>query len=243
MPMRFLIEMDNSSVNLGMQLSLDAERSHYLCKVLRMKNGDNLACFDGMGTSFTARLLHADRKQSTLLVIRVDDAPALVATPLHLGLSLLKGQAMDRALHQATELGASKISLLTARRSNVALNDQRLAHKMTHWRRVISAACEQSGQLYVPGLSAPSDLDTLLASASEIPLAFDLGGAPLPAKMETMETQGYLLLIGPEGGWDDVERQVFEQHKLTRYSLGEHTLRAETAPAVALALISHLQKI
>lgn len=239
MPMRFLIETNQGTVSVGTQLSLDAERSHYLCKVMRVKSGDELACFDGNGTSFTARLLQVKAKKCTLVVSHVDNLSTRSSPRMHLGLSLLKGQAMDRALHQATELGASEITLLAARRSNVHLDAQRMSKKILHWRRVLAAACEQSGHLFVPVLNEPCDLNELLACATEAPLAFDVHGEPLP---ETIVSQDYLLLIGPEGGWDEVERGLFKQHKLFCYRLGDHTLRAETAPAVALTLIRHLQK-
>jgi 16S rRNA (uracil1498-N3)-methyltransferase len=133
----------------------------------------------------------------------------------------------------------AEITLIAARRSNVHLDAQRMSNKILHWRRVLAAACEQSGHLFVPVLNEPRDLNELLTCATEVPLAFDLDGEPLS---ETIASQDYLLLIGPEGGWDDVERGLFKQHKLFCYSLGDHTLRAETAPAVALTLVKHLQK-
>lgn len=235
MPMRFLIQ---TPVSTGAQLSLDAERSHYLCKVMRMKSGDVVKCFDGRGTSFEAELNQANPKKSLLQVIHMEAAVDMAPHGLHLGLSMLKGQAMDRALHQATELGASEISLINAKRSNVALDARRTDNKMTHWQKIVAAACEQSGRLFVPALHRPNGLDTLLAGAPEKPMVFDAAGAPLPG---ALPAESRLILIGPEGGWDDAERTEFTRLGIECYSLGEHILRAETMPAVALALLHHLQ--
>lgn len=240
MPMRFLIEAAiQPGLRPGIELELDRERSHYLCKVMRMKTGDTLMCFDGKGCAFNALLLDANVKKSVLQVATVEPSEAATAHGVHLGLSMLKGQAMDRALQLATELGATELTLIRAKRSNVHLDDKRQDHKMSHWSKVIAAACEQSGHLYLPKLNPPVELDPwLTAQPAEKIIVFDLGGEPLPSALEEGD---YKLLIGPEGGWDDGERTLFGRLGLVSYSLGTHTLRAETTPAVAITLIRHLQ--
>ena len=66
----------------------------------------------------------------------------------------------------------------------------------------------------------------------------DMQGMPLPQKLEPQER---LLLIGPEGGWDDNELSLFNRCGLASYCVSDFTLRAETMPAVALALFQQLQ--
>lgn len=237
MPMRFLIE---TPVSLDAVVTLDAERSHYLCKVMRMTSGASVTCFDGEGTSFRALLIQANAKKSVLQITAIDPTDTPATAGLYLGMSVLKGPAMDRALQQATELGAAGISLVTAQRSNVILHDNRLQNKMTHWRKIIAGACEQSGRLFVPALDGPVALDTLLHTTTHKPMIFDLEGTPLPA---ALPQESRLLMIGPEGGWDETERRLFMQRKLGSYSLGANTLRAETTPAVALTLVRHLQTV
>jgi 16S rRNA (uracil1498-N3)-methyltransferase len=239
MPMRFLIETAiQPGLRPGIELVMDRERSHYLCKVMRMKSGDTVMCFDGKGCAFTAVLAAANPKKSTLQVTTIE--PVRPARPgMHMALSMLKGQAMDRALQLATELGATGLSLIRAKRSNVHLDEHRQDHKMAHWRNVIAGACEQSGHLYLPVLDQPIALDVWLAGrAAETVIVFDLNGEPLPASLPVGD---YSLLIGPEGGWDDSERDLFSRLALATYNLGAQTLRAETTPAVAITLIAHLQ--
>lgn len=236
MPIRFLIDAQPC---LGLDIELDHERSHYLCKVLRHKRGDTVACFDGRGTAFDAELLEAHSKQSVLRVASVAPTAAPAAPHLTLGLGLLKGQAMDRALQQATELGAAAISLLVTERSNVSLPADRAANKLAHWQKIVAGACEQSGHLYVPEVSLQQDVSSLLAAHQAEVAVLDMGGAPLP---QTLAACDRLLLIGPEGGWSDNERALFERQNNQCYRLTDSTLRAETAPAVALALFKHLMR-
>jgi RsmE family RNA methyltransferase len=63
-------------------------------------------------------------------------------------------------------------------------------------------------------------------------------GKPLP---HTLSAQERLVLIGPEGGWDETERALFASSALPCYRLAPTILRAETVPAVALTLLHHVQ--
>ena len=237
MPLRFLIQ--TSPPGVGRQIQLDAERTHYLCKVMRIRNGDEVECFNGAGVVFRATLLNTHHKQATLQVCAVEPALTPQTPVVHLALSVLKGQAMDRALQQATELGVAQLSLLQAKRSNVTLKSDRADNKLTHWQKVIAAACEQCGQLFVPSITPPVSIADHLASSDIKTLVLDQDGAPFPATLAFTDIQ---LLIGPEGGWDESERLLFEQRGLQTYSIAPYTLRAETSPAVALATVYHAQQ-
>lgn len=235
MPLRFLIDLPVSG---GEEIVVSPERARYLTKVMRKKTGDLVACFDGCGTAFTTAITNVSTKQCTLAVTARDAKAPAPANRLHLGIGLLKGPAMDRAMQQATELGVTNITLLDAKRSNVHLRESRATNKFGHWQKVIAAACEQSGRLYLPTLAGPTSLSQLLDEAVERPLVLDANGAPLPSKLEAMDR---LLLIGPEGGWDDSERALFGARAIEQFKLGPHILRAETTPAVALALLQQAQ--
>ncbi len=237
MPLRFLIL---EPVSEGQSINLAADRAHYLTKVMRHKAGDIIECFDGNGTIFDAQLTDVGNKRCTVLVRQVKAVQQRPAITLHLGISLLKGQAMDRAIQQATELGASSICLISANRCNVHLTADRLDNKMSHWEKIIAGACEQSGQLFLPTLTPPQPLGHLIESADREIIILDMHGKKLPATLPNVER---MLLMGPEGGWDDDERRLFAAHQLPHYQLTASTLRAETVPSVALALFSHLQQL
>ena len=55
------------------------------------------------------------------------------------------------------------------------------------------------------------------------------GGAILP------DQSSAAILLGPEGGWADYEREAILAAQWTRVSLGPRILRAETAALAALA--------
>ena len=94
--------------------------------------------------------------------------------------------------------------------------------------------------MFLPTLTPPQPLEHLIASTDTEIIILDMHGNKLPATLPNVER---LLLMGPEGGWDDDERSLFAAHQLPCYQLTASTLRAETVPSVALALFSHLQQL
>ena len=237
MPLRFLIPAPEP-IETDRIIELDRNQAHYVSRVMRAKPGALLDCFDGAGLAFSARVQQAGRETT----LRVDAVAPRVPPPtpaLCVALALLKGPAMDRAIQQAVELGAGQIRLLETARTEVAWKDpRRAANRMQHWVKVISAACEQSGALYLPELHAPQRLATALEAAGAADLVFDASGEPLP---DTLAPAARTLFIGPEGGWEEPEIKGFIARSVPVYRLGNHTLRAETMPAVALALVQQLQ--
>ena len=220
----------------GDSLQLHAERSNYLCRVLRKTVGDELDIFDGQGGLYRCRVTTAHLRRAHIEVINQILLAPQPDKALGLAIALLKGQAMDRAIQQATELGVKDIRLLQAERSNAALKADRLEQKLQHWHRIIISACEQCGQLWLPTLHAPTSVETCLTGQGRqvVSIVFDPDGERIPSELKHPLP---LIFIGPEGGWSDSERQQFARANTASYRLGRTILRAETMPAVALALI------
>ncbi len=244
MPMRFLIEPGGNgrAIAPGHRIRVEADRAHYLARVMRLKSGAVVSCFDGSGRAFNATLTNHSTKHCELEVTEILPTAKPPLFGLTLGLSLIKGQAMDRALQQATELGATDITLVNARRSNVSFSgnaEGRLDNKMRHWRKIVSGACEQSGRMYIPRLHGPVSVNEVIEAADQAQvIVFDPSGKPLPRQLTACDR---MILIGPEGGWEEAELELFEPSAVKIHRFGGNVLRAETSPAVALALVQHIQ--
>jgi len=227
----------SGSHTMDQQLLLTAERSNYLCRVLRLVRGDAIEIFDGAGNVFTCEIITDNPRQTELRVLTQTVTARPQSSKLGVAIGLIKGQPMDRAIAQATELGATDIYLLEGQRSNVKLNKQRMLSKLEHWRKVIVASCEQCGQINLPTLHDPAQLAPMLAQLSETAnhlIFFDPQANPAPTQLAP---QDRVIFIGPEGGFSPEELRAFADAKAEGYRLGTLTLRAETMPAAALALI------
>ena len=100
---------------------------------------------------------------------------------------------------------------------------------MSHWRGVITSACEQSGRTRIPALlPLLSFQDYLLTPSPALRIAM------LPTASKTLNQLHYNnecidLLIGPEGGYTDYEEELLNENKITAITFGPRIMRAETA--------------
>ena len=220
----------------GQSLILGRERAHYLTRVLRLRRGEALVCFDGAGRAVKATLDDAGPRSATLRLLEIVEQAPEPSPRLHLVQALLKGASLDLVMQKATELGASDIHPVIATRSNVPLDPGRLARKVEHWQRVIENAAEQCGALHLPRLHAVRTLDAWLAEPPASCILLHPGAPVLPTDLAAVDLA---LLVGPEGGWTDEERAAAVAAGAREHGLGSRILRGETAPLAALAALRH----
>ena len=182
-----------------------------------MSEGDELDIFDGVGGLYRCRLCHAHQRRAKIEVVEGHPPVPRPANAPSLAIALLKGQAMDRAIQQATELGTQNIWLLQGARSNLSLKQDRLAQKLDHWQRIIASASEQCGQLWLPSLHAPRTVAACLEEQPDHvkPIVFEPTGDVMPPQLEVNNP---LIFVGPEGGWNDEENSCSEAN-ISQYRL------------------------
>jgi len=221
-------------------LTLDAQAGHYLFRVLKLRAGDPLVLFNGDGHDYAAELLSNRRDEVSLRVtarLPAVPEPSLRITVVQ---AVGKGDRMDYALQKATELGAAAFVPLFTERTEVRLDGSRLERRVAHWRRVIVAACEQSGRARLPDLQAPLSLDEWLATPA--------AGARFMLDPNAQESLCALasaglslaVAVGPEGGFSGEEVRRMAHGGVRSARLGARVLRTETAGPAAVAVLQAL---
>lgn len=225
----------------GEKLVLEATTSAHLCRVLRMGEGRPIRLFNGDGREFESHILNPDPRRT---LVEIDaEVSVLVESPLnlHLGLGLSRGDRFDWALQKATELGVTSITPLLTLRSD-KWSKERAEKKMGHWSRLLQSACEQSGRTLLPVLGEPLALSSwvtqLVPSASRFTL--DPTAASWADLDRNQRPSSVVLAIGPEGGFDDQEREFLLSAQFDARSIGPRVLRTETAPLAAISLCQYL---
>lgn len=229
-------------------MTLAAEEAQHMRGVLRLKPGDEVFVFDGLGREYLCRIESLRRDAATLGILEeVEAASPESALDLTLALALLKGEKFDLAVQKATELGATKIVPVMTKLSDIRLRDERDAEKRTaRWRRIALEAAKQSGRARLPEIEEPLGIDSLLENAAqagdELALMFvERGGRSLAQSPGASAVpQSLTALVGPEGGWTDEEIQLARHHDWEIITLGGRILRAETAAISITALLQHL---
>ena len=223
----------------GAQLALAPEAAQHVAKALRLKTGDAIVVFDGRGGEYDAILTRIDKDRVDVKVGAWRDAEAEAALAVGLVQGLPESDKMDWIIQKAVELGVAWIQPIVCDRSVVRLSAERAAKREAHWRRVAVAACEQSGRNRVPEVRPTLGFMSWIAVPSETRRWVLTPGAPaLAAQLRPI---GPLeLLIGPEGGLSERERDLALSQGCVPVSLGPRVLRTETAPLAALAAINAL---
>lgn len=211
--------------------------SHYLTRVLRLSEGDQVTLFNGDGRDYSGEICEV-RRQGVLVRLVASRVPG---NESNLRITLVqvisRGERMDNCLQKASELGVFCIQPVTSRRVEVRLDKQRQAKRLTHWQGVVISACEQSGRALVPEVKAPVSLDEWVAGADAaqclvLDPAAECVMSSFPIAGDTVS-----ILVGPEGGFNKKELDGLKANGITAVSLGPRVLRTETAGPAAVAVL------
>jgi len=218
----------------GDEVKLPVSSARHLAQVLRLRNGDPIALFNGDGRDFAATLLSCHKNGT---VARVGDAGAdepESTLNIHLGIGISKGERMDFALQKAVELGVHSMTPLFTTRSVVRLDGERLANRERHWRGIVISACEQSGRRRLPVLESAHAFADWLRNAHKGRVLLD-HRSPTALRDMVFPEQQITFLVGPEGGLTRIERSAAQAAGFAAARLGPRILRTETAPLAAIA--------
>jgi 16S rRNA (uracil1498-N3)-methyltransferase len=204
---------------------------HYLLTVMRRRDGDAIALFNGRDGEWVARVEVFERRRCRLKLEqqsrpqRDEPGPALLFAPL-------KRIRQEFLIEKATELGVASLAPVLCRRSVVdRINRNRVVS-------IAIEAAEQCGRLTLPEVDQALPLAERLALWPNGHCLFvgDETGTAQPVADAFDEHGLGDLLIGPEGGFDPEElTELRAREGVVPISLGPRTLRAETAALAALA--------
>lgn len=235
-----------SNLTAGTVLLSSEETRHALLS-LRVKPGQEVTLFDGAGREAHGIVSRADasdghRDRHRPLSV---DVGTVICRPFELihrvtlGVAMTKLPRQGYLIEKCTELGVDAIWPMTTDRSVAKTSDA----AVERWRRRAVEAAKQSDRAWVPRILRPNPFAEVLARIGE----FDAAGLADVSADTTIESflapqdtrKSALVLIGPEGGWSDVEREQAQEAGLTPIRLGPTILRTETA-AVAVCAVAAL---
>jgi len=224
----------------GDEIELPAQAGEHLTRVLRLEPGAALTLFNSAGGEYSATLSPSAGKKVRARVHKHERVER--ESPLHVTLwqGVARGERMDLIVQKATELGVARIVPVLAERSVVKLDAKQRERKREHWQAIAISACEQCGRNRVAEVGEPVGLGDAMKSLSDASFRCLLsaeGKETLAAAAESVGTRSVVLLIGPEGGLADGERQFAHAYGFKDFRMGPRVLRTETAGLAALAIL------
>jgi len=221
-------------------LLLSGDEAHRLLHVLRVAPGDAVSLFDGCGHEWVGRVGTVTRQNVAVADLQPITPVPEARVPITLAIGVLKGDQMDAVVRDATMLGAAAIQPLRTAHVSVPPKAWQSGAARERWQRVAIASATQCRRSVVPQVFPVADLDACLRAPAALRLmcAEPALSAEVADWKPVAVPESVLVLIGPEGGWAaaEVDQAVAAGARLL--SLGPRTLRAETAPVVALTLVS-----
>ena len=230
----------------GGMAELRGDEARHLTRVLRVEAGQQFEISDNQA-AYLAEIVEARGERVVFRIVEPLDSPP-PPVGITLCAALIKFDRFEWMIEKATELGVERILPVESTRSQRGLFEA--SRKRTErWVRIARESSQQSRRLRIPEILPALRFEKSLALQADHRYFLDVGegdvgeGAclapPLLRLMPVERPAGsrIAVLVGPEGGWTDAERQLSKVAGWPAVSLGPQVLRAETAASAALAVL------
>jgi len=215
-------------------MTLTAEQSHQMLRVMRMKPNDPLMVLDGLGNGAVARIFAVS---DGLVEIKTEAPQKILAEPsikVTLFQGLPKADKLEWIVQKSVELGVFSVQPVVMAHSIA----KGVPAKLPRLQTIAREAAEQAERGIIPQVFAPMDF----AQACEKLKDFDRvlvcqPGSEAGLAKPDAGGQTVALIIGPEGGISPAELTLLEQAGGVAVGLGPRVLRTETAGLAALAAL------
>ena len=222
----------SKSLSNNLTGTLDKSQSHYLNKVMRVKENEAFSLFNSSG-EWEAKILNISKgivEFNVTKQLRQKEN----SKELWLAFSPIKSNYFNFMIQKATELGVTKFIPIIFDRTIVRkINKERL-------KKVIIEASEQSNRINVPDIEDPKSLDDFLNN-NKVDLIFtDLNSENTKIDLKMVTDKPTCVIIGPEGDFSEEERaKILKFSGVQPLKINENILRSETAVISAISIIKY----
>jgi len=221
----------SKSLSLNLTDKLDKSQSHYVTKVMRIKENEVFSLFNNSG-EWEAKILNITKS-----IVEFNVTKQLRqkenTKELWLAFSPIKSNYFNFMIQKATELGVTKFLPVIFERTIVRkINKERL-------EKVIIEAAEQSNRITVPSIEDPQKLKSFLSNDMDL-IFTDLNTANTKIDLTKLTNKPTCVIIGPEGDFSEHEREeILKFNGVQSVKINENILRSETAVISALSIINY----
>ena len=212
---------------------LDKSQSHYLTKVMRVKENEVFSLFNKEG-EWEAKILGISKsivEFKTTKQLRHKEN----TKELWLAFSPIKSNYQNFMIQKATELGVTKFLPIIFDRTVVRkINKERL-------EKIVIEASEQSNRINVPLIESPQNLDSFLKKDTMDLIFTDLNSDNIKVDKSKLTDKPVCIIIGPEGDFSEAERDKILSFKdVQSVKINENILRSETAVISAISIVNYV---
>ena len=219
------------SLSINLTASLDKSQSHYVSKVMRIKENEVFSLFNS-GGEWEVKILSIAKS-----IVEFNVTKQLRQKEnfkeVWLAFSPIKSNYFNFMIQKATELGVTKFLPIIFDRTIVRkINKDRL-------EKIIIEAAEQSNRITVPIIEEPQKLENFLSNDMDL-IFTDLNTTNTKIDVKKLTTKPTCVIIGPEGDFSEEEREkILKFNDVQPIKINENILRSETAVISALSIINY----
>ncbi len=223
---------DLSRVKIGDPIEVAGQEAHHAARVKRVRPGERIGLLDGEGHHASGTLQSVGGSRSNpVLDIRVDhwEQTAPISPVVEVAAALPKGDRLDRMIDLLAQIGVTRYCPLICDRSQRRAETVRPDKLM----RISDEAMKQCRRPWRMEIGEPIAFESAIQDPAAV--VADASG-PVWCGAADFSSRT-LILVGPEGGWSNAERQVFVDTQARVRRFGLFVLRIEAAAAAASAMV------
>ena len=212
---------------------LDKSQSHYLSKVMRVKENEVFSLFNSNG-EWEAKVLSISKGIIEFKIIKQIRQKANLKE-LWLAFSPIKSNNQNFMIQKATELGVTKFFPIIFDRTVIRkINTERL-------KKIVIEASEQSNRINVPIIEESQKLNNFLKTNSIDLIFTDLNSSNNKIDKSKLTDRPICIIIGPEGDFTEAEREeILSFRGVQAIKINENILRSETAVISAISIVNYV---
>ena len=222
----------SNSISTGMTGMLDKSQSHYLNKVMRIKENEFFSLFNNKG-EWEAKILKISKGLVEFEIIKQLRQKENMKD-LWLAFSPIKSNYQNFMIQKATELGVTKFLPIIFDRTIVrSINVERL-------KKIAIEASEQSNRINIPLIEQTQNLESFLNSNLVDLIFTDLNSNNKKIDKSKLTNKPICIIVGPEGDFSELEREKILTFKgVQTVKINENILRSETAVISAISIVNY----
>ncbi len=222
----------SNSIMTGMTDRLDKSQSHYLNKVMRVKENEIFSVFNNKG-EWEAKILKISKGFVEFQIIKQLRQKENIKD-LWLAFSPIKSNYQNFMIQKATELGVTKFLPIIFDRTIVrSINVERL-------KKIVIEASEQSNRINIPSIEQTQNLESFLNSNLVDLILTDLNSTNKKIDKSKLTNKPICIIVGPEGDFSELEREKILTFKgVQTVKINENILRSETAVISAISIVNY----
>ncbi len=243
---KFFVSDEQINEALG-EIKITGTDVNHLKNVLRVKNGDKVEiCNLCNQQNYNCQIKEINREYINTKILEKMSEIAETNVKVTIFQGIPKAEKMEWVIQKAVELGVYDIVPVEMKRCVVKLKEKVLDKKLQRWQKISEVAAKQCGRNLIPKIHpviTSKDIANQINQYDVILVAYeDEKHITLKQELLKLKQKDDIkigIIIGPEGGLESKDVEMWREKGAKIITLGRRILRTETVALQCLSIIMY----